>query len=186
MLAYIVLVLAVLSRLLPHLLGISAWGVTAMGGGLLFFGSRLPARSRWQALLAVPVIAATDWYLSTVVYGFPFHVNSYLPTWLWYAAVACLGSVLLHRSRTVLRVGASALGSATGFFLLSNGLVWFSGTMYPKSAAGLLSCYAAGLPFYRNDTLATLAVCGALFGLPALARHLIDSVAHSGDHGASI
>lgn len=183
MVAFVVLVLAVLSRLLPHALGVSAWGVTAMGGGLLFYGSRLGVRSRWMAMLAVPVIAATDWYLTTVVYGFPFKVSSYLIPWVWYAAVACFGSMLLYRRRTVLRVGGAAVMSATGFFVLSNGLVWLSGTMYPKTAAGLLSCYAAGLPFYRNDALATMVVCGVLFGAPVLARSISERMKAAQDAG---
>lgn len=174
MAAFLVLLFAVLSRLLPHLLGVSAWGVTALGGGLLFFGSRLPGDQRWKALLAVPLLAAMDWYLTTEVYGFPFHITGYVVPWLWYAGVAWFGSVVLGHRRSALRVVGAAVGSATGFFLLSNGLVWLNGTMYPRTPGGLLACYAAGLPFYRNDALATLALCGILFGLPVLARRFLD------------
>ncbi len=185
MVAYVVLILAVLSRLLPHALHISAWGVTALGGGLLFFGSRLGKATRWQAAFAVLAIAATDWYLTSVVYGFPFHLRSYVVTWAWYAAVCCSGSLLLHRQRTALRVVGAAVGSSTGFFLLSNGMVWLSGTMYPRNPGGLLACYVAGLPFYRNDLLSTLAVCGVLFGLPVVARRMSEGLAGV-DRGAAI
>ena len=184
MLAYLVLVLAVLSRLVPHLLHTPAWGVTALGGGLLFFGSRLNRRQWWQALAAVPLLAATDWYLTAQVYGFPFQLRSYVIPWLWYAAVAVLGSSLLHRRRSVVRVGGAALLSATGFFVLSNGLVWLGGEMYPRSFAGLLACYAAGLPFYRNDAFSTLALCGLLFGLPVLGRRLAERVEAFRDSGS--
>ena len=180
MAGFLVLIFAVLSRLVPHLFGISAWGVTAMGGGLLFFGSRLPARERWKALLVVPLVAAMDWYLTTQIYGFPFHVAGYVLPWLWYAGVACFGSVLLSKRRTLLRVAGAALGSATGFFVLSNGLVWLYGSMYPRTPGGLMACFAAGLPFYRNDLLATLALCGVLFGLPVLARRLLESTGNGG------
>ena len=40
MLAYIVLLLAILSRILPAFHS-AAWNFTALGGGLLFFGSRM-------------------------------------------------------------------------------------------------------------------------------------------------
>ncbi len=176
MAAYLILILAVLSRFLPHVLHTSAWGVTAMGGGLLFFGSRLGRASRWQTFLAILAIALSDWALTTRVYGFPFHTNSYLITWAWYALVCLAGSAWLHRRRNATRVTGAALASSTGFFLLSNGLVWLSGTMYPHTAAGLAQCYAAGVPFYRNDALSTLTVCGILFGLPALAQRLNDFV----------
>jgi hypothetical protein len=55
--------------------------------------------------------------------------------------------------------------------------------MYPRSLAGLGACYVAGLPFYRNDLASTALTCGALFGLPVLATHIIESLhtAHNND-----
>ncbi len=129
---------------------------------------------------SLPLIAGMDWFLTTAVYGFPFHVAGYVVTWLWYLAVCLLGAGLLHRRQTLGRVVGAALVSSTGFFLLSNGSVWLSGTMYAKDAAGLLACYAAGLPFYRNDALSTLAVCGVVFGLPVLARRIAEGREDSG------
>lgn len=178
MLAYLVLVLAALSRLLPHALHGVGLNVTAVGGGLLFFGSRRP---RWQALCAVGVMALTDVYLTRFVYGFPFHVRSYLMTWAWYGAVCLLGSGLLRRV-TLLRVAAAVLSSATGFFLLSNLVVWAESGMYGHSAAGLLACYAAALPFYGNDLLATTITAGVLFGLPVVARQLTTALSAASDH----
>ena len=102
MIAYIVLILAALSRFVPHALHGTGMNFTAVGAGLLFFGSR---RSRWQAVAAVAILAATDFYLTRFVYGFPFQVKGYLVTWAWYAAVCLLASGLL-RKVTVLRVVA--------------------------------------------------------------------------------
>jgi len=36
--------------------------------------------------------------------------------------------------------------------------------MYPKNPGGLLSCYAAGIPFFRNTILGDLFYCGLMFG----------------------
>lgn len=179
MAVYVVLILAVLSRFLPHLLHTSAWGVTALSGGVLFAGSRLRRGARWQALVAVLLIALSDWILTRAVYGFPFHPGAYVVTWAWYGLLCVGASAWLYRRGSAARVVAAALASSTGFFLLSNGLIWASGTMYPRTSAGLISCYAAGLPFYRNDALSTLAVCGILFGLPALARRFAVQYPHS-------
>jgi hypothetical protein len=41
MLAYVVLLLAVVSRILPPAFHNAGWNFTAVGGGLLFFGSRM-------------------------------------------------------------------------------------------------------------------------------------------------
>jgi len=62
MAAYLVLLLAILSRLLPFAFHTTSVGFTAVGGGLLYFGAR---RSRWQTIPAVLALMATDWYLTT-------------------------------------------------------------------------------------------------------------------------
>lgn len=170
MAAIVVLILAILSRFLPHALHTAAWGVTALGGGLLFAGSRWSRAARWQVAIAVLGIAASDWLLTTQVYGFPFQISGYLVPWAWYGLLCVAASAWLYRRATFTRVVVAALASSTGFFLLSNGMVWASGTMYARTLVGLVTCYAAGLPFYRNDLLATLAVCGVLFGVPAALR----------------
>jgi hypothetical protein len=171
MFAIVVLFLAALSRLIPHANHAVAFNFTAVGAGLLFFGSRQP---RWQAVLAVAVMALMDVYLTTQVYHYPFHVSGYVVTWAWYGAVCLMGSALL-RKVTALRVVAGVLSSATSFFLLSNFMVWAGSAMYAHSAAGLASCYVAGLPFYGNDLISTALVASVLFGLPVLAAKMSES-----------
>ena len=180
--AFLVLFLALVSRVVPHMLHLTGGNVTMMGAGLLFFGANLKRSQRGWALGAIAALAATDYWLTVYAYGFPFHVTSYLPTWLWYGAV-CLGaSVLLHRRRGVVRVGAAALMSSTGFFVISNGMVWLRGTMYPQSAAGLGQCYEAGLPFYRNDLASTLVFSAVFFALPMAVSVLRQAGSSLGAH----
>lgn len=171
--AYLALLLAVLSRILPHAFHATSLNFTAVGGSLLFFGAR---RSRWQAVIAMLALAATDYYLTVYAYGFPFKVSSYLVTWAWYAAICLLGSGLLSKRATALRVSAGVLASATSFFILSNFMVWVGSGMYPATAAGLGSCYVAAIPFYANDLISTAVVAGAFFGLPALAKNIAQTM----------
>lgn len=170
MLAYVILLIALLSRLLPPLLHLTPMNLTAVGGSLLFFGARRP---RWQSAVAVAALMVTDYMLTVYAYHYPFQVRSYVVTWVWYAGVCLLGSGLLRRA-TFLRVLAGAAASATSFFLLSNFVVWM-GKMYPHSAAGLSACYVAALPFYRNDLVSTGIVAGVLFGVPVLIARLVHS-----------
>jgi hypothetical protein len=97
-------------------------------------------------------------------------------TWLWYAAVCLLGMGLLQKP-SILRVGAGVLASATSFFLLSNFMVWAGSgiAMYPRTLAGLTACYAAAIPFYRNDVVSTAITAAALFGLPVLAAKIAEA-----------
>ncbi len=189
MLAYLVLLLAVLSRILPHAFHAVNWNFTALGGGLLFFGSRMRAGRgdtarafNWKAAVmlasALVFLMATDYYLTVYAFGYPFRLRGYIVTWAWEAAVCLLGMGLLQKV-TVLRVGAATLVSATSFFLLSNLAVWAGAgfeAMYPHTLAGLGACYIAALPFYRNDLVSTAITTGALFGLPVLAAKIAESL----------
>ena len=169
MAAYLVLLLAILSRLLPYTFHTTSVGFTAVGGGLLYFGAR---RGRWQTIPAVLALMATDYYLTTQVFGYAFHASGYLATWFWYAAVCLFGHQVLSGKASMLRVVGSVFATSTSFFLLSNFAVWMGSNMYPHTGAGLLACYVAAIPFYANDIMSTAVTAGALFGLPALARDI--------------
>lgn len=71
------------------------------------------------------------------------------------------------------KIGSVILGSLAGvvfFFIASNFLDWAGGGLdinnqpYPKTISGLMSCYAAGLPFLKGSLWATLLFNGIFFG----------------------
>lgn len=166
MIAYLLLLVAVLTRVLPH----AGWlNFTAVGGALLYFGARRPLRE-----MIVPVVAlmATDYWLTVHAYHYAFAWAAYGVTWAWYAGTIVLGRGLLHTRTSVPRVGAGVVLAPTSFFLLSNFAVWPGSDMYPHTLSGLITCYAAGLPFYRNDMVSTALVCALAFGLPLLLRRM--------------
>ena len=76
---------------------------------------------------------------------------------------------------TALRVVAGVLASSTSFFLWSNFFVWI-GSLYEHNVAGLAKCYWLALPYYGRDLLSTTIVATVLFGLPALAAKLTETM----------
>ena len=50
------------------------------------------------------------------------------------------------------------------FFVVTNFGAWLSDPLYPKSMAGLVACYAAGVPFFQWTVLGTLFYSALLFG----------------------
>ena len=71
------------------------------------------------------------------------------------------------------RGAAGAILGPTSFFVVSNYGVWASGfNGYPHTLAGLGACYLAGVPFYRNDLVATSIVLAVALGVPALVRRM--------------
>lgn len=164
--AYLLLLVAILSRVvvMPHI----AWlNFTAIGGSLLYFG----ARRSWREMLApLAALMATDYCLTVFAYHYSFHATAYLTTWTWYLAAMVLGRILLHSRTTLPRFATAVLLGPTSFFVVSNFAVWVGGSMYPQTPGGLLSCYIAAIPFYRNDLISTTIVAGLAFGLPVLMR----------------
>jgi uncharacterized protein DUF6580 len=168
--AYLLLLLAVLSRLAlaatPH----PEWyNFTAVGGALLYFGAR---RSWREMLVPLAALMATDYYLTVFVYHYSFRWQGYLLMWAWYVAAMALGMILLHSRTTFVRVAAGTLLGPTSFFVLSNYAVWVGSGMYPRTLGGLGACYVAALPFYRNDLISTAIVAGLAFGVPVLVRRM--------------
>jgi hypothetical protein len=133
------------------------------------------------AVFSSPLVAATVPVAALVI------SNTVLPGygggasgWLMMAVVfACLTwPVLLGRltrngpSKSVnWGLVGSGLASSLVFFLVTNAAHWWLSTDYPHTAAGLVSCYAAGLPFYRwmpvGDVAWTLVLARGLVGLGA-------------------
>lgn len=114
MVAYILLLAAVASRIIPH----AGWmNFTLVGGALIYFG----ARRSWREMLApLAVLMATDYYLTAYAYHYAFRWEAYVTTWAWYAMAMALGWILLHARTTVARVAAGALLGPTSFFVVSN------------------------------------------------------------------
>jgi hypothetical protein len=164
MFAYLLTLVGVLGHAIPH----PGLPFTAVGGSLLYFGARRPL---WQAAFPVAALVASDYYLTTHVYGFPFVIQGYLVTWAWYAAVVVLGAILLTKTTTVAHVASGVGLASTSFFVASNYAVWFSQPgMYPHTLAGLMTCYLAALPFYGYDLASTAIVATFAFGIPEVLR----------------
>ena len=171
--AYLLLLAALLSRVLPH----SGWfGFTAVGGSLLYFGARRGQHLWREMLLPVIALAAVDYYLTVHVYGYSFAVTDYLVTWSWYAAAIVLGRILLSNTVNVPRLVTATILGPTSFFLVSNYAVWAGahhpGGMYAPSVTGLVTCLAAGLPFYGRDLISTGLVLTLAFGIPVAVRRI--------------
>lgn len=160
MLAYLFVIFAVLSRMpfMPH-----PWNFTPVAASLLYFGARGSRRQLWVPFV---LLAASDVILTKFVYAYPLGWDQ-LVVWAWYAAILWLGTRLRENSNW-LRIGGAALACSVSFFVISNFAVWAAGTMYPKTMSGLMTCFAAGVPFFRRGVAGDMLFTAVMFGLPAL------------------
>ena len=156
---------AALTRLLPH-----PYNFTPIGGMALFAGAIF--RRHWY-LFIIPFLALwmSDLLLNNLVYGHYFESFSWfgnIGTYLGFGAIFILGRLALKNVKPGRLFGMSLIGSVL-FFLISNGMVWFMGSagttlLYPMSFTGLITCYAAGLPFFGGTVLGDLFYNAVLFG----------------------
>lgn len=185
MLAYAFVLLAIAVRFLPFAGPLNflphAWHFTPLAASLLYFGARGSRRQMW---IPVVLLAATDVVLTKFIYSYQLSWDS-LIIWAWYAAILWLGTNLREKSGFWRVVGA-ALASSVSFFVISNFAVWaaFSG-LYPKTFAGLITCYTAAIPFFRGTLESDLFFSIAFFGLPVLVQFLAGKLQSSGDHPAA-
>ncbi len=72
--------------------------------------------------------------------------------------LACTLIGWILKGRSYPGIAIAGIAAPTVYFLVSNFMVWQATTeaVYAKSFSGLMTCYEAALPFYRNSLIATL------------------------------
>ena len=134
------------SRLLPH-----PPNFTPVLAAALFCGGLLPP----GGALLVPLGAM---FASDLVLG--LHAGM-AGVYLAIALCVLLGRFLPPQKGLIPALSGGLVASLL-FFVVTNLTVWLSGDLYPPTAAGLLACYVAALPFFHHTLLSTL-LCAAIF-----------------------
>lgn len=153
---YLVIVLAVISRFVPHMPNFAP--ITAVA---IFAGANLDLKKAAGITLAARFVSDLflgffSWPLMAAVYV--CHLSGVL-----------LGA-LIRRSENYrwLKIVGSSLGASIIFFLVTNSAFLYSN--YAHNFSGVVLAYANGLPFLRGTLAGDLFYSAALFGGYALAR----------------
>ena len=155
-----IVLLAALSRFLPHPPNVAPIMAIALFGGTYF--EKRPA-------LAVPLAALL---LSDLLLGF----HRLMPIiYLCFMAMVLIGR-WISKNKSAPRIAVAALASSFGFFVVTNFGVWAFESLYPKTWAGLVACYVAAIPFLQNSLAGDAAYTLILFGGLALAERLVPSL----------
>lgn len=168
------ILLAAFSRMIPHMLNFSPLGAIALFGAAHF-------QKKWLAIL-IPIAATwlSDLFLNNIIYA------QYHPTFTWfysgfywqyasYVLIALLG-LLIFKKISWQRIALGALSSSAIFFLVTNFSCWIGSTTYAQNFGGLMTCYAAGIPFLKGTLLGDLCYAAALFGSFSLMQQQIPAL----------
>ena len=148
------IVLAIVSRLLPHIPNFTAVSAVALFGAAQYDKKIMAFLVPFSALL-----------ISDAILGFYQGMQ-----WVYvtFAVIIILGFTLRNKV-TAPRVILLSVVSSLSMFVISDFGVWL-GTMYPHNWQGFTACYIAALPFLRNELLGDLFYSGLLFGAFYLAQ----------------
>ncbi len=152
------ILLTALTRLFPH-----PPNFTPISAIALFGGATLPLR---QALLVtLGSMGVSDLLLGFLAGDWSMTLHPTLPAVYGSLIVTVLLSHRFLRSRLYLsRIIGVMAGSSLLFFFVTNFAVWLLTDLYPKTWQGLILCYVAALPFFRNSVLGDVVYTGLLFG----------------------
>lgn len=142
--------MSVLIRFLPHPANFVPMGALAITSGLY-------AKKKWQLLLPIGAMFATDFFIGfydvkvmAVVYG-SFLISAFI-------------GVLVSRNKNILTVAAGTLSGSVIFYLATNFAVWAFSSMYIHNFGGLMTSYVMALPFFGNSLLGDLFYVGIFVG----------------------
>lgn len=143
-----ILILAVLSRFMPHPPNFTPILAIALFGGAIFKNKKIA--------LAVPILAV---FMTDLVLG--LH-ESMIPVYLCLGLFMYMGMNLKKNNSKSIAV--NSIGAAILFFIVTNFSVWAFGGMYAPNLSGLMESYALAIPFFNWSLISTLLFSGVLFG----------------------
>jgi hypothetical protein len=157
-----VILLAALARIAtPALMGylpnFSTVDATALFCGAYF------ARKSMAYLAILCSVWLSDLLISKIYMG---HWTLFYDGFYWqygcYVLITTLG-FLLKKRMSFSHLALASLSSSFLFFVISNFGVWTGGYLYPLTLDGLIQCYIAALPFFKNSIFSDLFFSLSLF-----------------------
>ena len=148
--AVLLIVVAAFSRLLPHPSNFTPLAAIALFGGVYL--------DRRYAFI-VPLLALL---ISDYIIG--FYGGMY---WVYgsFLLIGFIGLWMKNHKKPLYILGGT-LSSSVLFFVVTNFGVWMTpGSIYAKNWSGIVECYVAAIPFFRNTVGGDMIFVAAMFGL---------------------
>jgi hypothetical protein len=149
------IIIGILGRIIPHSPNMTPLISLCLLAGVTF--------SRKLCLSFLFITAVLSDLLLAYIQGYPAYGPWMLFTYSGFIAIALAGAQLSTQPRLTKSL-IYALSSALGFWIWTNFGTWLLSGIYAKSIAGLISCYAAALPFLSHSLLGTTAWLFVLWG----------------------
>jgi len=145
MLAFFLITLTIIFRLIPHAPNFTPMGAVAVMSGRAF--------SKPLAIIVVLMSMVISDFALSKFYGY-----SFLSIISFFVYSALILQMFIGRALRKTKFGSliAAFIGSTGFFIISNFGVWAVSGIYQHNINGLINCYTMALPFYRMLVLSDL------------------------------
>lgn len=155
-----IVVLAAVTRLIPHPMNFAPLGAMALFGAAYFGNKGL------GLLVTMAAWFLSDLILNNFVYdfgnGFQLFTGGAFFIYGSIALIFGVGAFVLKKV-TIPRMVAGSVAASLIFFIMSNFGVWTQGILYPMTTEGLMACFVAGLPYIQNTFVGDLFYSSVLF-----------------------
>ncbi len=168
------LLLAAISRMIPHPSNFAPIGAMSLFGAAYFSNKKL------AFLLPLLAFFVSDLLVNNILYaeyytGFVFISPHFIYTYGAMIAIVFAGLFIFKKVNTKRVIGGSLTASIL-FFIISNFGVWITSPTYDLSLQGFIACYTAAIPFFHMSVLGDLFYCGVLFGAYEFAKSRIPAL----------
>ena len=164
---------------------VSEWANFSPIGAMALFGGTYFREKYKSYLFPLLILFISDVVLMQTLYA-KYSSGLLYEGWHWtygsFAAMVLIGELFKHKV-SVKSVFTISILAALVHFILSNFGVWLKGGMdfstglpYAKNWSGLLNCYIAAIPYFRNLLLGNLFFGTILFGGFELAQRRFPSL----------
>jgi hypothetical protein len=148
--AILLIAVAAFSRMLPHPSNFTPIAAIALFGGVYL-------DKRFAFVVPILAMLASDYFIG-------FYGGMY---WVYgsFVLIGLIGLWLRNHKKPLLILGGT-LASSILFFVVTNFGVWMTpGSIYAGNWSGLIECYVAAIPFFRNTLGGDLVFVAVMFGL---------------------
>lgn len=147
--AFVLILAASFSRLIPHPMNFAPIAAIALFGGVYF-------DKKFALIVPISALLISDYFIG--FYGEIVFVYAGF-------AVAGLIGLWLKKHKSIGTIAGASLASSFVFFIVTNYGSWLAmPSVYDRSVGGLAACYLAAIPFFRNSVAGDLVYTAVLFG----------------------
>ena len=148
--AYLLIALAIVFRLVKHIPNFAPIGAVALFSGVYL-------KNKWALALPLAAMVISDYFIG--YYTLPVMLAVYSS----FALIGVIGRYVGKNKNLYTIVGGCLTGSVL-FYLITNFAVWAATPYYAKTLTGIVQCYVNALPFFRYTVAGDIFFSTVLFG----------------------